>query len=133
LFEAVESFVELKNVVFARIFGRVERSRGLFDINELIDIRIEKSSFDVELMYMEAMECSKGEKESNRGSFDDWSEGIGVIDAGDLAEALGDKTCFVARCRGLRVFESEDESSSDDFAIVWSRDVVPCSVFLVGV
>ncbi len=29
LFKAIESFVELKDVVLARIFGRVERSRGL--------------------------------------------------------------------------------------------------------
>jgi hypothetical protein len=55
LLETIERFVELKDVILARMIWRVEGSRRLFDIDELIDRWIEKGSFDIELMNLETM------------------------------------------------------------------------------
>jgi hypothetical protein len=55
LLETVELFVELKDIVFARMIWRIEWSGRLFDIDELIDHRIEEGSFNVKLMNLETM------------------------------------------------------------------------------
>ena len=85
LLETVESFVEKTYPVGGIASGELWR---LFNINFVIDVGIEKSRFDVELINEKKVDDSDRENEANRRSFDNRGEGIRVVESGNLSKAL---------------------------------------------
>jgi len=89
---------------------------------------IEKRGFEVELKNEKLKYEGDREENANGRSFDDGSEGVGIIETRDLRVTLSDNSSFEAWGRCFSVFETEDDFCADNFAIDRSRDEGPCAI-----
>jgi hypothetical protein len=81
---------------------------------------------------MKTIVCGESEEKTNGGCFDNWGEGVGVINTGDLVVALCNESSFVSRRGSFWVLEFENEFCADDFPICWTRYDVPGAVLFEG-
>jgi hypothetical protein len=81
LFESVERFKEATNICGML---RIDEAGRLLTIDHLIEISMEESVFDIELVNRPVVGEGEGEDNADGGRFNDRTEGFVKIDAGLL-------------------------------------------------
>ena len=92
LFKAIECLVELVHMI-GEI--RILEPQRLFDIHQLINGTIKKSTLHIHLLQLEVMMRSISNQQTNRFKASNGSKGLTVVDTLDLGVALCHQSCLV--------------------------------------
>ena len=92
LFKAIECLIELVHMV--RKVGVLE-TRGLLNINQLMQKTIKKCTFHIHLLQHEVMMRSISKQQTNRFKASNGSKGFTLVDTLDLGVALCYQSCLV--------------------------------------
>lgn len=120
LFKAIQVFVEMTNMVQ---LGGINKTGRLLAIDGLVKSVVEKSIFDVELVYWPGARSGNGKDNADGGWFDDRTESFIKINSSLLGVTANNPTCFMASKRAIRVeFVFKNIPAKDDIGTRWARD-----------
>ena len=120
LLEAVEGSLEETHMV---VVSRVNKARRLLTVDGLLQVAVKKSVLHIQLVDQPATGSGDAEDDANRRRLDDRVEGLIVVDAVALSEAVNNPASLVTGKGTVGVeFMIINPLASHNVRARWSRD-----------